>query len=82
MIALPPAWTERAVLKAHNSSDYRRTAAACAKLADCARSPQDRELLRRMQRSRIALAENQERLDRLPPLPPVNSRALSIVRAP
>jgi hypothetical protein len=69
------------VFKSHNSSDYRREAATCGTFADFARSPGDRELLRRMQRSRNALAANQERLDELPPLPPVNSRALSVVRA-
>ncbi|MEA2871470.1 MAG: hypothetical protein QOH67_1446 [Hyphomicrobiales bacterium] len=69
------------MFKSHNSSDYRREAATCGTFADFARSPGDRELLRRMQRSRNALAANQERLDELPPLPPVNSRALSVVRA-
>jgi len=69
------------VFKSHNSSDYRREAATCGTFADFARSPRDRELLRRMQRSRVALAENQERLDALPPLPPVNASALSVVRA-
>jgi hypothetical protein len=69
------------VFKSHNSSDYRREAATCGTFADSARSPGDRELLRRMQRSRVALAENQERLDRLPPLPPVNTSALTVVPA-
>ena len=65
----------------HNSSDYRREAATCGAFAGYARSPRDRELLCRMQQSRMALAENQERLDQLPPLPPVNSSALTVVRA-
>jgi hypothetical protein len=69
------------VFKSHNSSDYRREAATCGTFADFARSSGDRELLRRMQRSRVALAENQERLDRLPPLPPVNTSALTVVPA-
>ena len=69
------------MFKSHDLSDYRREAATCGTFADFARSPDDRDLLRRMQRSRVALAENQERLDRLPPLPPVNSCALSVVRA-
>jgi hypothetical protein len=69
------------VFKSHKSSDYRREAASCGTFADCARSPGDRQLLRRMQRSRVALAEKQERLDRLPPLPPVNANALSVVPA-
>jgi hypothetical protein len=70
------------VFKSHKSSDHRRKAATCGTFAGFARSPHDRELLRRMQRSRIALAENQERLDKLPPLPPAKPSALSVVRAP
>ena len=69
------------MFKSHNSSDHRRKAATCGTFAAFARSPQDRELLQRMQQSRLALAENQERLDELPPLPPVNGRALTVVRA-
>ena len=60
---------------------YRRKAATCGKLAACARSRKDREQLMRMHRSWLALAENREWVDGLPPLPPVNVTALAVGHA-
>ena len=60
---------------------FRRKAATCGKLAACAASRKDRDQLMRMRHSWLALAENREWIDGLPPLPPVNLTALAVVQA-
>jgi len=59
---------------------YHRKASTCRDLADCAKSATDREQLLAMHRSWLARAASEDWRDGLPPLPPVQSRALSAVR--
>jgi hypothetical protein len=62
------------------ASHYRRKAAMCGNLADCAQSATDQKQLLRMRESWIALAANLEWLDGLPPLPPANVIAFAVTR--
>jgi hypothetical protein len=64
-----------------HSITYRRKAATCRGLAACAKSAVDREQLLVMSRSWLARADSEDWRDGLPPLPPVHSNALAIVRA-
>jgi len=61
------------------ASIYRRKAATCRDLAACAKSAMDREQLLAMRRSWLARAASEDWRDGLPPLPPVQTRALSAV---
>ena len=60
---------------------YRRKASTCRDLAACAKSAIDREQLLSMSRVLLTRAESEDWRDGLPPLPPVRSNALSVVRA-
>jgi len=60
------------------ASQYRRAAAICGIFAANAISTADRDLLLRMQRSRLEYAHRQDWLDGLPPKPPANSKALAL----
>jgi hypothetical protein len=64
-----------------NALTYRRKAATCRGLAACAKSKTDREQLLVMSRSWLARADSEDWRDGLPPLPPVHSNALAIVRS-
>jgi hypothetical protein len=69
-------------LKAATSSKasvYRRKAATCRDLAACAKSAIDREQLLAMRRSWLSRAASEDWRDNLPPMPPVQTRALSAV---
>lgn len=59
---------------------FRRSAAACGVFAANAVSGSDRELLLRMQRSRLERAHHQDLIDELPPRPPASSNALAVPR--
>jgi len=59
---------------------FRSSAAACGTFAANAVSPSDRELLLRMQRSRLERADHQDLIDGLPPKPPACSAALPVPR--
>jgi hypothetical protein len=59
---------------------YRRKAATCSNLAVCAKSAVDREQLLSMSRLWLTRADSEDWRDDLPPLPPVRSSALSVVR--
>lgn len=59
---------------------YRRKASTCRDLAACARSSTDREQLLSMSRSWLTRADSEDWRDGLPPLPPVQANALSVVR--
>ena len=61
------------------ASIYRRKAATCRDLAGCAKSAMDREQLLTMRRSWLARAASEDWRDGLPPMPPVQTRALSAV---
>ena len=61
------------------ASIYRRKAATCRDLAACAKSAMDREQLLAMRRSWLSRAASEDWRDGLPPLPPVQFKALSIV---
>jgi hypothetical protein len=61
------------------ASIYRRKAATCRDLAVCAKSAMDREQLLAMRRSWLARAASEDWRDGLPPLPPVQARALLAV---
>jgi hypothetical protein len=58
---------------------YRRKAATCGDLAACAQSAMDREQLLTMRRSWLARAASEDWRDGLPPMPPVRTKALSVV---
>ena len=60
------------------ASAYRRKAAMCGNLADCAQSAEDRRELLRMRDSWLALAANADWLNGLPPMPPANANALAV----
>jgi hypothetical protein len=62
------------------SSLYRRKASTCRNLAACAKSATDREQLVSMSRLWLTRADSEDWRDGLPPLPPVQSSALSVVR--
>jgi hypothetical protein len=62
-----------------NAPAYRRKAAMCGNLADCARSPGDRRALLRMRDSWLTLAANAEWLSGLPPTPPDGANALAVM---
>jgi hypothetical protein len=55
---------------------FRRKAATCARLAQCARSAADREHFLCLNEACLEQAASQEWLDGLPPLPPANANAL------
>ena len=59
---------------------YRRKASTCRDLAACAKSVMDREQLLSMSRLWLTRADSEDWRDDLPPLPPVRSSALSVVR--
>jgi hypothetical protein len=59
---------------------FRSSAAACGLFAVNAVSLSDRELLLRMQRSRLDRADHQDLVDGLPPRPPACSSALPVPR--
>jgi hypothetical protein len=59
---------------------YRRKASTCRDLASCAKSSVDREQLLSMHRIWLARAASEDWRDGLPPLPPVQPMALSVVR--
>jgi len=61
------------------ASIYRRKAATCRDLAVCAKSAMDREQLLAMRRSWLSRAASEDWRDGLPPLPPVQTRALLAV---
>jgi hypothetical protein len=61
------------------ASAYRRKAATCRDLAVCAKSAFDREQLLSMRRSWLIRAASEDWRDGLPPMPPVQTRALSAV---
>jgi hypothetical protein len=61
------------------ASIYRRKAATCSDLAACAKSAMDREQLLAMRRSWLSRAASEDWRDGLPPMPPVQTRALSAV---
>ena len=61
------------------ASIYRRKAATCRELAACATSAMDRDQLLAMRRSWLSRAASEDWRDGLPPLPPVQTRALSVV---
>jgi hypothetical protein len=63
-----------------NAPAYRRKAAMCGNLADCAQSAGDRRELLRMRESWLALAANAEWLNELPPTPPDGANALAATR--
>jgi hypothetical protein len=56
---------------------YHRKASTCRDLAACAKSAADREQLLSMHRIWLARAASEDWRDGLPPLPPVQSKALS-----
>lgn len=60
----------------YNADRYRRRAQTCALLAECARSSAESASLTRMRDHYLGLAANEDWLDGLPPLPPVNVCAL------
>jgi len=64
-----------------NALAYRRKAATCRGLAACAKSATDRDQLLVMSRSWLARADSEDWRDGLPPLPPVHSNALTVVRS-
>lgn len=59
------------------SSIYRRKSSACRAFADCAASSADRDQLLAMSRLWLTRADSEDWRDGLPPLPPVQSNALS-----
>ena len=59
------------------SSIYRGKSSSCRTLAACAASPADREQLLAMSRLWLTRADSEDWRDGLPPLPPVQSKALS-----
>jgi len=61
------------------ASIYRRKAATCRGLAACAKSAMDREQLLTMRRSWLSRAASEDWRDGLPPMPPVQTKALSAV---
>jgi hypothetical protein len=61
------------------ASIYRRKAATCRDLAVCAKSAIDREQLLAMRRSWLSRAASEDWRDGLPPLPPAQVKAVSIV---
>jgi hypothetical protein len=61
------------------ASMYRRKAATCRDLAACAKSAMDREQLLTMRRSWLSRAASEDWRDGLPPMPPVQTKALSVV---
>ena len=61
-----------------NAPVYRRKAAMCGSLADCAQSTADRGELLRMRDSWLALAANADWLNGQPPRPPANASALAV----
>ena len=61
------------------ASIYRRKAATCRDLAACAKSAMDREQLLTMRRSWLSRAASEDWRDGLPPMPPVQTKALSAV---
>jgi hypothetical protein len=66
------------VLHSVKAQAYRRKAATCQSYAACAQSGADRERLLRMRDGCLRLAANQDRLDGLPPIPPVAALALAV----
>jgi hypothetical protein len=64
--------------EAFKASRHRRTAAACGIFAANAVSSADRELLLRMQRSRLERARHEDWLDGEPPKPPARPNALAV----
>ena len=62
------------------ASIYRRKAATCRDLAVCAKTAMDRDQLLAMRRSWLSRAASEDWRDGLPPMPPVQTRALSAVR--
>jgi hypothetical protein len=62
------------------ASIYRRKAATCRELAVCAKSAIDRDQLLAMRRSWLSRAASEDWRDGLPPPPPIQSNALSVVR--
>ena len=79
---LPP--KEASMLRSYRHSlkaeQYRRKAAACARLTNCAQSVADRDRLSHMREAWLARAANVDWLEGLLPLPPANSNALPIGR--
>jgi hypothetical protein len=61
------------------ASIYRRKAATCRDLAIWAKTAMDREQLLAMRRSWLSQAASEDWRDGLPPLPPAQIKALSIV---
>ena len=62
------------------SSAYRRKSSTCRELAAYAKSITDREQLLSMSRLWLTRADSEDWRDGLPPLPPAQSSALSVVR--
>jgi hypothetical protein len=59
------------------SSIYRRKSSTCRAFADCAATSVDRDQLLAMSRLWLTRADSEDWRDGLPPMPPVQSKALS-----